>query len=374
MADRDPKKEPEAPDGDDQETVQRDQPTAQSAQPDEGDGQATVQREQPTAESAKPDDGGGQATVQQEQPTAPSPQPEEEEWDGDGDEAADDGGPQATRARVTDEPEPEDDEFKWHTGRKLESTADTDAIEFIDVKKSFGRNTILNGLNLGIPENQISMILGPSGTGKSVCIKHMVGLLYPDEGDVLVHGESVPDMVDDALFEMRKKFGVLFQDGALFGSMNLYDNVAFPLRQHTDKGEDEIADIVNRRLREVGLGGAGEKMPNELSGGMRKRAGFARALVLDPQIVLFDEPDSGLDPVRTALLCELIKEIHEENGGAYVVITHDIMSARRVAEYIAILWKGRIVESGPASELFNSDNQFVRQFLSGEAQGPLGME
>ena len=154
----------------------------------------------------------------------------------------------------------------------------------------------------------------------------MVGLLYPDEGDVLVHGESVPNMADDDLFEMRKKFGVLFQDGALFGSMNLFDNVAFPLRQHTDKGEDEIGDIVNRRLKEVGLGGAGDKMPNELSGGMRKRAGFARALVLDPQIVLFDEPDSGLDPVRTALLCELIQEIHEENGGAYVVITHDIMS------------------------------------------------
>jgi phospholipid/cholesterol/gamma-HCH transport system ATP-binding protein len=269
----------------------------------------------------------------------------------------------------------EDDEYRWHTDRTGRSeTAESDAVEFIDVKKSFGRNTILNGLNLGIPDGQISMILGPSGTGKSVCIKHMVGLLYPDEGDVLVHGESVPNMADDDLFEMRKKFGVLFQDGALFGSMNLYDNVAFPLRQHTDKGEDEIGDIVNMRLKEVGLGGAGDKMPNELSGGMRKRAGFARALVLDPQIVLFDEPDSGLDPVRTALLCELIQEIHAENGGAYVVITHDIMSARRVAEYIAILWKGRIVESGPASELFNSDNQFVRQFLSGEAQGPLGME
>jgi phospholipid/cholesterol/gamma-HCH transport system ATP-binding protein len=291
----------------------------------------------------------------------------------------DDGGSQAV-SNPADEPAydyPEnydgDEEYRWHTGAKRDHGS-IDAIEFIDVKKSFGRNTILNGLNLGIPDNQISMILGPSGTGKSVCIKHMVGLLYPDEGDVLVHGESVPNMADDDLFEMRKKFGVLFQDGALFGSMNLYDNVAFPLRQHTDKGEDEIAEICNRRLREVGLAGAGDKMPNELSGGMRKRAGFARALVLDPQIVLFDEPDSGLDPVRTALLCELIKEIHEENGGCYVVITHDIMSARRVAEYIAILWKGRIVESGPAEELFNSDNQFVRQFLSGEAKGPLGME
>ncbi len=270
-------------------------------------------------------------------------------------------------------PAGEEDEYQWHTGLNR-PTGVPDAIEFIDVHKAFGRNKILRGLNMGIPDGKISMILGPSGTGKSVCIKHMVGLLYPDQGDVLVHGESVPNMEDDELFGMRKKFGVLFQDGALFGSMNLYDNVAFPLRQHTDKGEEEIGEIVNGRLNEVGLADAQDKFPNELSGGMRKRAGFARALVLDPDIVLFDEPDSGLDPVRTALLCELIQEIHEENGGAYVVITHDIMSARRVAEHISVLWKGRIVESGPAEDLFDSDNAFVRQFLSGESQGPLGME
>jgi phospholipid/cholesterol/gamma-HCH transport system ATP-binding protein len=281
---------------------------------------------------------------------------------------------QTERVSVVSEPQRhDDDEFRWHTGLNR-PTGVADAVEFVDVHKAFGRNKILRGLNMGIPEGKISMILGPSGTGKSVCIKHMVGLLYPDEGDILVHGESVPNMHDDELFEMRKKFGVLFQDGALFGSMNLLDNVAFPLRQHTDKGEEEILEIVHRRLTEVGLADSGDKMPNELSGGMRKRAGFARALVLDPDIVLFDEPDSGLDPVRTALLCELIQEIHEENGGAYVVITHDIMSARRVAEHISVLWKGRIVESGPAEELFNSDNAFVRQFLSGESQGPLGME
>ncbi len=276
-----------------------------------------------------------------------------------------------------------EDEYRWHTGLKRSSGA-RDAVEFVDVHKAFGRNEILRGLSMGIPEGKISMILGPSGTGKSVCIKHMVGLLYPDRGDVLVHGESVPNMPDDQLFAMRQKFGVLFQDGALFGSMNVYDNTAFPLRQHTEKGEDEIAEIVNRRLAEVGLANAGDKMPNELSGGMRKRAGFARALVLDPDIVLFDEPDSGLDPVRTALLGELIREIHEDmmgeahkRGGpppAFVLITHDIMTARRVAEHISVLWKGRIVESGPAHELFDSENAFVRQFLAGESRGPLGME
>jgi phospholipid/cholesterol/gamma-HCH transport system ATP-binding protein len=255
-----------------------------------------------------------------------------------------------------------------------ERPVEQDAIEFIDVHKSFGRNHVLRGLNMSLPGDQISMILGPSGTGKSVCIKHIVGLLYPDEGDVLVQGRSIPSLSDAELFEIRKKFGVLFQDGALFGSINLYDNVAFPLRQHTEKGDEEIAEIVNQRLREVGLGGEGEKMPNQLSGGMRKRAGFARALVLEPEIVLFDEPDSGLDPVRTALLCELIKEVHAENGGCYVVITHDIMSARRVAEHIAVLWQGEIVQSGPAAELFASENPFVRQFLSGDSAGPLGME
>jgi phospholipid/cholesterol/gamma-HCH transport system ATP-binding protein len=348
---------------------------------------AEERRDEETRESPRPDPQDPEA---QQQPEPASTDPLESQGAG---EASDDRkrgtwleeSEQPTR--VTNEPPPDrqdeqerhwegqqdDEEYRWHTGLKREAGV-PDAIEFIDVHKAFGRNRILRGLNMGIPEGMISMILGPSGTGKSVCIKHMVGLLYPDEGDVLVHGESVPNMADDELFEMRKKFGVLFQDGALFGSMNLFDNTAFPLRQHTDKSEDEIAEIINRRLREVGLADAGDKMPNELSGGMRKRAGFARALVLDPDIVLFDEPDSGLDPVRTALLCELIQEVHEENGGAYVVITHDIASARRVAEHISVLWKGRIVESGPAEELFNSDNPFVRQFLSGESQGPLGME
>ncbi len=265
------------------------------------------------------------------------------------------------------------DPYSSHSGRRRGHGGE-DAIEVIDLVKQFARARILNGLNLGLPENQVSMVLGPSGTGKSVLIKHIVGLLYPDSGDVLVHGESVPNMTDDELFEMRKKFGLLFQDGALFGSMNIYDNTAFPLRQHTDKGEEEIGEVVTRRLKEVGLSEATYKMPNELSGGMRKRAGFARALVLEPAIVLFDEPDSGLDPVRTALLCELIREVHAEHSGCYLIISHDLNTARRVPDFLAVLWKGRIVESGPREELFDSVNPFVTQFLHANVEGPLSMD
>jgi phospholipid/cholesterol/gamma-HCH transport system ATP-binding protein len=176
------------------------------------------------------------------------------------------------------------------------------------------------------------------------------------------------------LLAMRKRFGILFQDGALFGSMNVFDNVAYPLRKNTKLSEREIAEIVHRRLDEVGLTDAEYKAPAELSGGMRKRAGFARALVLEPEIVMFDEPDSGLDPVRTALLCRLIEQVHAQNGGTYIVITHDIASAHRIGEYLAVLWKGRIVQSGDREAMFGSDNPFVRQFLAGAENGPLGME
>jgi phospholipid/cholesterol/gamma-HCH transport system ATP-binding protein len=248
------------------------------------------------------------------------------------------------------------------------------SVECVDVYKAFGRNRVLNGLNLGIPEGMITVILGPSGTGKSVLINHMIGLMFPDQGDILVHGSSVPNKRRSELFEMRRGFGILFQDGALFGSMNIYDNVAFPLREQTNKSEDEIRQIVDQRLDEVGLTDAKGRMPSEVSGGMKKRAGFARALVMEPKIVMFDEPDSGLDPVRTALLCDLIRKIHGQHGGTYIVITHDIASARRLGDYIAVLWKGRIVESGDAERMFNSENPFVRQFLAGAAAGPLGME
>jgi phospholipid/cholesterol/gamma-HCH transport system ATP-binding protein len=350
------------------------------------------EREHDLEGAQTPEDEVAHPTSPGEEPAAArADEPEREQPQAESEAEAQEEG-RGSRVSVVDEQPPRpappsgasDEEYKWHT-YKVYPSGRPDAVEFIDTYKAFGRNRILRGLNMGLPEGMVSMILGPSGTGKSVCIKHMVGLLYPDEGDILVHGESVPNMPDDDLFEMRKKFGLLFQDGALFGSMNLYDNTAFPLRQHTEKGEEEIEDIVMRRLNEVGLGDARDKMPNELSGGMRKRAGFARALVLEPDIVLFDEPDSGLDPVRTALLGELILEIHrdmmedakkaqKQHLPTFCVITHDIMSARRVADYINVLWKGRIVEAGPAEDMLNSENPFIRQFLSGESQGPLTMD
>jgi phospholipid/cholesterol/gamma-HCH transport system ATP-binding protein len=268
-------------------------------------------------------------------------------------------------------------DYQYHQGAlgfSEEAPGQFWSIECRDVYKSFGSNAVLNGLNVGIPEGMITVVLGPSGTGKSVLISHLIGLMFPDQGEVLVHGRSVSEMRMSELLALRRQFGILFQDGALFGSMSVYDNVAFPLRQHTNMPEPQIAEIVNQRLAEVGLSGAGDRAPAELSGGMRKRAGFARALVLDPEIVMFDEPDSGLDPVRTALLCELIEQMHAEHGGTYIVITHDIASARRIAEYLVVLWKGRIVQSGDRDDMFTSRNPFVRQFLAGRPQGPLGME
>jgi phospholipid/cholesterol/gamma-HCH transport system ATP-binding protein len=246
------------------------------------------------------------------------------------------------------------------------------AIECVEVHKAFDGNRVLSGVNLGIPESTVAVILGPSGTGKSVLIKHVIGLLRPDFGDVLVGGRSVPRMRKGELCELRRHLGVLFQDAALFGSMTVYDNVAFPLRQHTELSEWEIREVVMQRLGEVGMAGVESRVPSQLSGGMRKRVGLARALVLEPEIVLFDEPDSGLDPVRTALLCELIRSMHAERGGTYVIVTHDIATARRIGEFVALLWQGTIVQAGGAAEMFNSQDPFVRQFLDGELVGPLG--
>jgi phospholipid/cholesterol/gamma-HCH transport system ATP-binding protein len=247
-------------------------------------------------------------------------------------------------------------------------------VEVRDVHKSFGSFDVLRGLNLSFADDAITTVLGPSGTGKSVLLKHIVGLLEPDHGEVHVFGRDIWKVSEEERFALRKRFGVLFQDGALFGSMNLYDNVAFPLRKHTNLSEAEIRDRVMTRLQEVGLDKSWSKDPGSVSGGMRKRAGFARALVMDPDVVMFDEPDSGLDPVRTSLLNDLILQMHAEHGGTYILVTHNIPTARKVSDYVAAVWQGRLVHYGPTEEAFASEDPFIRQFLAGESAGPLGMD
>jgi phospholipid/cholesterol/gamma-HCH transport system ATP-binding protein len=239
--------------------------------------------------------------------------------------------------------------------------------------KSFGAQTVLEDITFDVPKGKVTVLLGPSGTGKSVFLKHLVGLLKPDRGEIWIDGKNVPALSEKELYQVRRKFGVLFQDGALFGSMNIYDNVAFPLREHTKKRESEIKDIVDEKLTMVGLTGAERKLPGEISGGMKKRAGLARGLVLDPEIVLFDEPDSGLDPVRTAFLNELIIDLNRQLEATFMVVTHDISTAKRVADYIGMLYRRNLVRFGPAHEMFESDIPVVRQFLAGDTEGPIGM-
>ncbi len=242
-----------------------------------------------------------------------------------------------------------------------------------DLTKSFGRQVIWDGVTLTLPKGEISVLLGPSGTGKSVFLKHLVGLLRPDRGHVWIDGRDVPNVSERELYEVRKKFGVLFQDGALFGSMTIFDNVAFPLREHTKKGESEIKDIVMEKLELTGLTGSEKKLPGEISGGMRKRAGLARALVLDPEILLFDEPDSGLDPVRTAYLNQLIVDLNQQIEATMLIVTHDINTARTVPDNIGLLYRRHLAMFGPREMLLSSQEPVVRQFLNAQRQGPIGM-
>jgi phospholipid/cholesterol/gamma-HCH transport system ATP-binding protein len=239
--------------------------------------------------------------------------------------------------------------------------------------KSFGRQTIWRDVTLTLPPGEVSVMLGPSGTGKSVFLKSIIGLLKPERGRCEINGVDIVTCSEHKLYEIRKLFGVLFQDGALFGSMNLYDNVAFPLREHTRKSESEIRQIVLEKLEMTGLAGAEKKLPGEISGGMRKRAGLARALVLDPEIILVDEPDSGLDPVRTSYISQLLIDLNTQIDATILIVSHNINLARTVPDNIGMLFRRELVMFGPREVLLTSDEPVVKQFLNGSRIGPIGM-
>ncbi len=242
------------------------------------------------------------------------------------------------------------------------------------VTKQFGSHRVLDGVTYDVPRGQTTAILGPSGTGKSVMLKVIIGLLKPEAGQIVVDGEPVVGISEKNLLRIRRKFGVLFQDGALFGSMSLYDNIAFPMREHTKSSEKEIRVKVMENAELVGLVAHLDKTPGEVSGGMKKRAGLARALVLDPPIILFDEPDSGLDPVRVAYLDELVNTAQQETGSTFFIITHNIESVNRTAHYMGVLFRSKLVAFGSKKFMNETENPVIRQFMSGRSKGPISMD
>lgn len=246
-------------------------------------------------------------------------------------------------------------------------------IRVVDLHKSFAGHAVLKGINLDLETGKITTIIGGSGSGKTVLLKHLNALLLPDRGSVLVNGIDITKLGESALNDVRQKFGVLFQGAALLDSMTIFDNVAFPLREKTRLAERAIRQRVEERLAQVGLSGTGYKFPAEISGGMKKRAGLARALVIEPEIILFDEPTTGLDPLLGKSIHDLIRKMHATFGFTGVVVSHDIPEIFRISDRVAMLANGIIAEVGPTEKFIASANPMVRQFLQGDAEGPLAV-
>lgn len=237
--------------------------------------------------------------------------------------------------------------------------------------KRFGSKEVLRGINLKIYDGESLVILGPSGCGKSVLLKHIIGLLKPDEGQVLIDGEDITKFDQKRLDALRMRMGMLFQSAALFDSLTVEENIAFALRKHTNLSDLTIHHIVSEKLEMVGLPGANHLMPSELSGGMRKRVGLARAIAMEPEIILYDEPTTGLDPIMTCAIDELHLSLKERLGVTSIVVTHDLNSAYRIGDRLALHYGGRIVAIGTKDEIINSPDPLVQQFIRGEAKGPM---
>ncbi len=246
-------------------------------------------------------------------------------------------------------------------------------IQLTNLHKSFGTQQVLNGLDLTIPDGQITAIIGPSGEGKSVLLRHIIGLVQPDNGQIQVDGESIIGIRRSEMNRIREKFGMLFQNAALFDSMNVFENVAFPLQEKTSLSKDDIRTRVLSALEDVGLKNVEHKFTDELSGGMKKRVGLARALLLNPAIILFDEPTTGLDPIIKRAIHQLIKETHEKFGFTAVIVSHEIPDIFDIAQNVAMLYRGRILQFGTADQIRNSTDPVVKQFISGSLDGPIQM-
>jgi phospholipid/cholesterol/gamma-HCH transport system ATP-binding protein len=244
-------------------------------------------------------------------------------------------------------------------------------IQVVDVHRSFGRQQVLKGVNLRVPQGEILAVIGRSGSGKSVLLRLLIGLLRPNRGQVIIEDTDITQLSGRRLDRIREHFGMLFQGGALFDSMTVFENVAFPLREKTKLSEAEITEQVQKMLESVGLGEMGYKFPAELSGGMKKRTALARALVTNPAIILFDEPTTGLDPILVHAIHQLIKDTHSAFGYTAVIVSHEIPEVFEIATRVAVLHEGKIIEEGTPEVILQSPNPVIQQFIAGSLEGPL---